>query len=198
MGRPFLFRIVLVLVALLRNLVGIPTFGTFLPVLIALSLRDANLFIGLAMVGGVILLGSAARIGMDRLHLLFVPRVSIVLCLVILLIVGMALVGYDFESRDLLTGTLFPIVILAMLVERFSVTAAEEGGGQAFWLLACSTLVAVCAYPLFRWDWMSHLVFGFPELVFCAMAVLTWIGGYTGYRVSELIRFRHFAAGRSR
>ena len=58
-------------------------------------------------------------------------------------------------------------------------------------LLGNSAIVAGCAYPVFRWHAASHLFFGFPELVFCVMGVLVWIGGYTGYRLSELIRFRH-------
>ena len=36
-------------------------------------------------------------------------------------------------------------------------------------------------------------MFGFPELVIVVMGVLIWIGGYTGYRLSDLIRFRAFA-----
>jgi hypothetical protein len=31
-------------------------------------------------------------------------------------------------------------------------------------------------------------MFGFPELVIVVMGVLIWIGGYTGYRISDLIR----------
>jgi hypothetical protein len=36
-------------------------------------------------------------------------------------------------------------------------------------------------------------MFGFPELVIVVMGLLIWIGGYTGYRFSDLIRFRAFA-----
>jgi hypothetical protein len=36
-------------------------------------------------------------------------------------------------------------------------------------------------------------MFTFPELTFCAMGALVWIGGYTGYRVSDLLRFRSLA-----
>jgi len=77
-----------------------------------------------------------------------------------------------------------------MLIERFSITTAEEGLPSALRRLATSTAAAICVYPIFRIAALEHLMFGFPELVISVMGVLIWIGGYTGYRASELWRFR--------
>ena len=90
-------------------------------------------------------------------------------------------------------GVLFPIVILTMLVERFSVTLAEEGLRPALARAGWSTAVAVVVYPIFRSSFAEHLMFGFPELVICTIGLLVWLGAYTGYRVTDLIRFRLFA-----
>jgi hypothetical protein len=53
-------------------------------------------------------------------------------------------------------------------------------------------VAAVVIYPIFHSQAAEHLMFGFPELVIVVMGVLIWIGGYTGYRLSDLIRFRAF------
>ena len=53
-----------------------------------------------------------------------------------------------------------------------------------------SVLVAVAVLPVFWSRVAEHLMFGFPELVITLMGLLVWIGGYTGYRLSDLIRFR--------
>jgi hypothetical protein len=58
--------------------------------------------------------------------------------------------------------------------------------------LASSTLIAMCIYPAFRFEALDHLMFGFPELVISTMGLLVTIGGYTGYRLAELWRFRSF------
>jgi len=79
------------------------------------------------------------------------------------------------------------------LIERFSITMAEEGLRPALLKAASSTFVAVAIYPLFRSSLAEHLMFSFPELVVASMGVLVWIGGYTGYRVSDLLRFRLLA-----
>ncbi len=181
------------LVAIFRNLIGIPTFGTFLPILIPLSLRDTPLGIGLAMVAGVLLAGIGARLLLDRFRLLFVPRLCILLCIVVLVLVGLAVGGYAYQSHDVLTGVLLPIVILTMVIERFSITVAEEGGREAAQRMLTTGIVVLAAYPIFQAPAVSQLMFGFPELVLCAMGLLVWIGGYTGYRLTEVLRFRALA-----
>ena len=50
--------------------------------------------------------------------------------------------------------------------------------------------LASLAYPIFRSATIGHLFFGFPELILCVMSGLVLVGGYTGYRLSELWRFR--------
>ncbi|MGH2898757.1 MAG: 7TM domain-containing protein, partial [Solirubrobacteraceae bacterium] len=82
-----------------------------------------------------------------------------------------------------------------MMIERFSITTAEEGLGPAVRRLATSTFIAVCIYPIFRIAVLEHLMFGFPELVISIMGVLVLIGGYSGYRLAELWRFRSFTRG---
>lgn len=180
--------------AIFRNLIGIRTFGTFMPILIALSLRRTDLATGLALVASLILAGVVGRVLFDRLRLLFVPRICLLVCLVVLFLTGLAQLGYQLESRGLMSGMLFPIVILAMLIERISVTTLEEGFESTAKLLGGSLVLSALVYPVFQSDLLAHLFFGFPELISCVMALLVMIGGYTGYRISELWRFRAFAS----
>lgn len=180
-------------VALLRNVVGMPSYGTFMPVLIALALRGTGLARGLLLVVIILAVGILTRVLLERLRLLVVPRLALLLCVVVLAVAGLALVGHGFEQRELYAGVLFPIVILTMLIERFSITMAEEGIAQALWKAGSSTAMAVLVYPMFTSETAEHLMFSFPELVFVVMGVLVLMGGYTGYRLSELVRFRLLA-----
>jgi hypothetical protein len=59
---------------LLRNLVGVKTFGTFMPVLVALAFRETQLVAGIALFTLVVGLGLLVRFYLERLHLLLVPR----------------------------------------------------------------------------------------------------------------------------
>jgi hypothetical protein len=180
-------------VALMRNVVGVPTYGTFMPLLIAFALRSFPLGQGLALVAMVLALGVATRLAVERLRLLMVPRLAILLCVVILVVTALAILGDQLGTRDLFAGIVLPIVILTMLVERFSIAIAEEGLREALAPAGGSLLVAVACYPVLRSPLAEHLMFTFPELVVVLVGALIWIGGYTGYRVSDLLRFRTLA-----
>ena len=160
----------------------------------ALEARTASLLPGLSMVAIVLVVGVVARTLMDRLHLLLVPRVCILLCFVVLGIALFAVSGRTLQQGNLFGGVLLPIVILSMMIERFSVAMAEEGFRAAIVKLGWTTAIAVSVYPLFRSPLLQHLMFGFPELVFVVMGLLVFVGGYTGFRVTELFRFRALAA----
>lgn len=185
-----IFPLGALVIAFFRNLVGLRTFGTFMPLLIALALRELSLTLGLSLVGSVIALGIVSRLFLDRLQLLLVPRLGVLLCVVVLAITAQSALGRGYEVKDLFASVLFPVVILTMMIERFSITTAEEGLGPALRRLATSTLIACCIYPIFRIEALEHVMFGFPELVISIMGVLVLIGGYSGYRLAELWRFR--------
>jgi hypothetical protein len=177
-------------ISLCRNVVGVSSYGTFMPMLVALALRSTGVATGLALVLLVVSAGVVGRLLMTRLRLLLVPRLSFLLCLVVLCVMGLSLVGMRAETNDLYVGTLFPIVILTMLIERFSLTATEEGLAPALLRAGSSLALAVVVYPVFRSELLAHLFFSFPELVFVVMAALVCLGAYTGYRVSDMARFR--------
>ncbi len=91
----------------------------------------------------------------------------------------------------LLSVSLFPMVILAMTIERMSITW-EENGAQSALLQGLGSLVVACfGYLLMTNDRLIYLMFVFPELLLVILGICLWMGQYTGYRVSELIRFRN-------
>lgn len=181
-------------IAVLRNVVGIRTFGTFTPILFALALRVTDLATGMGLVFSVAGLGLLSRLLLGRLHLLLVPRLCVLLCVVVLGLAGLALLGRESEVSAFFGGSLLPVVILVMLVERFTVTLQEEGARHALTRLAWTFGVAAMIHPILQSALLDHWMFGFPELVLVVAGLLIWVGGYTGYRLSELMRFRSFAA----
>ena len=179
-------------VVIFRNGIGVETFGTFMPVLVAFALREASLARGLLLVATVVLLAILLRLALERLRLLLVPRLSVLLCVVVLAITGLTLLGV-LGGGDFYAAVLFPLVILTMFVERFTLLMAEEGVRQALTRAAWTMLVTTAVYPIFHSTLAEHLMFGFPELIFVLIGLFIWIGGYTGYRLLDLLRFRAFA-----
>jgi hypothetical protein len=188
-----LFPLGALVLSLMRNVVGLTTFGTFLPLLLAFALRGSGFLRGLTLIGGVIAIAVMSRIVLERLRLLIVPRLSVLLSILVLLITGLAVVGGTFGIRDFFAGLLFPIVIMTMLVERASVTLVEEGTREALRVTFFTVVIAALIYPVLTSEFLGDFVFGFPEIILAVMGVLVLIGGYTGYRLMELTRFASLA-----
>ena len=180
------------MICLLRNIVGFPTFGIFLPVLMALAFRNTGLAYGLGIFWGVVLIGYVVRRWIDRLHLLLVPRLSVILTLVIVCITIFALLGNKFGLREFMAVGLLPFVILTMTIERFFVIIEEAGVREGLWTAAGSAGVAVVTYGILEIEPLQLTFFVYPELLFAVTAVQVLLGRYTGYRLLELFRFRRF------
>jgi hypothetical protein len=82
------------------------------------------------------------------------------------------------------------MVIIAMTIERMSVTWEERDPGEAMRAGVGSLVVAVFAYLALGLDWLVHIVFTFPETLLVVLAVVIVLGRYTGYRFTELGRFK--------
>jgi len=179
------------IISVLRNVVGFPTFGIFMPLLIALAFRNTGTIYGVAIFSGVLLIGYAARSFLDRLHLLLVPRLSVILTLVIACFTLLALVGNKLGMRELMAVGLIPFVILTMTIERFFVLIEESGAWEAFRAARGSVGVSVIAYGIISWETLQFAFFVYPELILTVAALQILLGRYTGYRLSELYRFRN-------
>ncbi|RFA30502.1 hypothetical protein CAI21_05495 [Alkalilimnicola ehrlichii] len=178
------------LVVLLRNIVGIKTFGTFMPILIALAFRETALLWGVFYFILLVGLGLAIRFYLETLKLLLVPRLSAVLIVVILLMAGTSLVSHKLGLVHGVSIALFPMVILAMTIERMSLVWEEQGAKEALQQGVGSLLVAIAGYLVMTNEQVAYLVFVFPELILVLLAMTLLLGRYSGYRLTELWRFR--------
>ena len=176
--------------AFFRNVIGIRTFGTFSPALLAMSFIYAAWGTGLVILVVVVVAGWIGRWLLERLHLLMVPRLSIVLTIIIMCVVFCVSLIYFVDPSQTSRGVLLPLVILTILIERFHVTAEEDGYAFALQLVVGTTIVAAFCYMLLKWDYIGRLMLVYPEAHFFTIALFIVLGRYSGYRLAELWRFR--------
>jgi len=178
------------LIVVMRNVVGFKTFGTFMPILIALAFRETKLLWGITLFILVVGLGLAIRFYLEYLKLLLVPRLASVLTIVILLMALVSLMSHKLGIDRGVSVALFPMVILSMTVERMALVWEEAGPLEALQQGFGSLLVAAMGFLLMSDKLLGHLVFVFPELLLIVLAANLLLGRYTGYRLTELWRFR--------
>ncbi len=178
------------MVVVLRNLIGVKSFGTFMPILIALSFRETELLWGLTLFIIMIALGLMLRFYLEYLHLLLVPRLASVLILVVILMLLVSLITHKLGIDRGLSIALFPMVIITMTIERMSLVWEELGPLEALQQGFGSLFIAMLGYLLMTNASLEHLIFVFPELLLLLLAITLLLGRYTGFRLTELWRFR--------
>jgi alpha-L-glutamate ligase-like protein len=184
-------------VAFLRNIVGMPSFGTFMPALLALGFREAGLPWGLALLSSVLALAYAVRWLLAPLRLLQVPKLVVVLTTVIVWMLGLAVLGIHLGQPQIASVNLFPLVVLSMTAERFYNQLEERGSAYALTTMAYSYVAIAACYGLMGSFVLQSLVLAFPEMLLLPVALAVRIGGVASLRLSELFRFRHLLrAGR--
>jgi hypothetical protein len=178
------------IMVLLRNVIGVKTFGTFMPVLVALAFRETRLVAGLILFVLVVALGVGLRFLLDRLRLLLVPRLAAVLVLVVLSLLAVSILSHQLELERGLSVALFPLVILTIAIERMSIVWEEVGPAEAIKQGLGTLVVAALAYLVMSLDQVEYMVFVFPEILLLILAAILLLGRYSGYRLLELVRFR--------
>jgi hypothetical protein len=175
---------------LFRNVIGITTFGTFLPVLIAGSFQDTGLLAGLAIFLGILTLGAGLRLFLEKLRLLHTPKLTILLVVVILGQVGVSFAGVLLGMPSLSHSTLLPVAVMAITIERLSLLLEEGGMKDALKTLTGTVVVVSFCYLGMLSLFLQTLVTAFPEFLLLLIACAIWLGRWKGLRLMEFWRFR--------
>ncbi len=178
-------------VVFFRNIVGLETFGTFMPALIAIGFRDTGLWNGMLLFSLIMCFGSVVRIVLDKLHLLHTPRLAILLSTVVLFNLALTAVGVSLGFLNFARVALFPMIILTLTVERLSIITEESGIWNALRIALLTMIVASSSYAIMSSRFLQSIVITFPETILVVIAIYIYIGRYSGFRLIEFTRFKH-------
>jgi hypothetical protein len=191
--------IVVLIIAFFRQVVGIKAFGIYTPALIifaflAIKAESGSFWGGIkygtAIFATVIAMGTLARIFLKQFRLLYLPRVAIVISIVSLSTLIMLIFSGMYQRTGLASVSIFPILIMITLVEKFVTVQIEKGKKTAIYLSLETWLMSIVGYSIASWDLLIIYLQKYPWLVFVAIFINILLGKWTGLRLSEFIRFR--------
>ncbi|PIR54764.1 hypothetical protein COU74_03385 [Candidatus Peregrinibacteria bacterium CG10_big_fil_rev_8_21_14_0_10_36_19] len=198
-----LLPIIATVVAFMKQVVGATTFGIYTPSIITLSFLVIGMHAGLLTLIVAILVGAAVRPVLKKVHMLFIPKMAIVITLVslTLFLILIATSALGLFNSEFLSIAIFPMLILSTLVEKFVSVKSTKGLSSAAALMASTIIVAIVAYFVvggeielgftnFNFPWVKSIIMSYPELVFLLIPFNIALGKWTGLRVIERIRFR--------
>jgi hypothetical protein len=185
--------IVVTLVAFFRQVIGIKAFGIYTPSIITFALLafDPNgLKYGIAIFISVIAVGTLSRLLMKQFRLLYLPRVAMTVSIVSLSILGVLVIGGMFQRTGLAAVSIFPLLIMITLAEKFVATQIEKGSRIALILAVETLVISVTGYFLVSWDALVTLILSHPWIILLTFVINFSLGKWTGLRITELLRFR--------
>ncbi len=177
-------------IAIFRNVIGIQTFGIFLPALIALSCRETGLFYGLLGFVFVVGIVSILHFPLEKLGLLYIPKMAIMLSAVVITFLTVAALAINFQLYELSYISLFPIAVVTITAERFGRQIVEESFKDAVRLTFQTLIVAALVYFIINSRTMQAFILAFPELLLSIIGLNILLGRWIGLRVTEYYRFR--------
>lgn len=185
-------------VVLFRNVIGVPTYGTFLPALIAASAGETGALWGLVGLVIVVLIATLVRTLVRNLELLHSPTLAILLAAVTIAMLATTMGAERVGFVHLTRVSLFPIAVLAITSERFYLSLTEDGPAEAAKFLAGTSVVILGCYLVMNSLALQIVVIAFPEVLLLVIALDMLLGRWVGMRVSEYVRFRHLLRARGR
>jgi len=171
--------------------VGIKAFGLYTPLIITFAFLATNgVKYGIVIFVAVILSGMVMRFLLKPFRLLYLPRVAIMVTMVALIILVMLTLGGSLQRTGLAAVSIFPILIMITLVEKFITVQIEKGTKTAVILAVETLIISVIGYYLASWGALIRTLAVYPWVVLFAIPANILLGKWTGLRLKELFRFK--------
>ena len=183
--------VIATILAFTRQVIGLKAFGLITPTMTTLSFLVIGLRYGLIVFAVVLLSGTLTRLVLGRFHLLYLPRMALVITSVsigMLLLLGL---GVAFDPTYVLSFSVFPALVLMTLAEEFIAVQFKSGAKTALSITAWTVALSVAGYYIVSWQLLRIFLLSYPEVVLITIPINILLGRWSGLRLTEYIRFRH-------
>lgn len=186
-----MFPIIATLIVFFRQVIGIKAFGVYTPLIITFAfLATHGLRYGIAIFISVILVGMLTRFFLKSLRILYLPRVAILLSVVAITMLILLTFGGSLKRTGLAAVSIFPILIMITLVEKFIAIQIEKDTKTAFILAIETLIISIVGYFVASWEFLIQALVYWPWIVIFTLPLNILLGKWTGLRLSEYLRFK--------
>ncbi len=179
------------IVAFARQVIGIKGFGIYTPLILAFAFWSIGLKYGLAFFVTIFLAGSLARLALKKIRMLYLPRMAIILTFTTLAILALLLIAPLLGQSGPPYSSIFAILIMITLVEKFVAAQIERGPKGAVLLTAETLFLSLVCYGAIVCPWAKNQALNFPLWTIVGALLINFIlSKWTGLRLSEYFRFK--------
>ena len=185
----FQVAVAALVIAAMKNVLGVRTLGLFAPAILALAFLATGLVLGLGLLAltlGTVVLTRASLI---REKVQEAHRVAILVTIVSITIASVAVLGLEFQQHQLFFAVLFPVLIIGWIGERYIERVDRVGWEDPTKELLWTVAAIIVSFIVIIQDPLINLVMFNPVLWFL-LVLLNWLlGTRVRFRLSERFRF---------
>jgi len=186
-----LFPLVATMIAASRHVVGIRGFGIFLPATLSVVFVSTGVTAGVLLFLTIITVATITRMFLRKLKLQYLPRMALLLCFVSLGVLVILFVSPFLNLEQLITVSIFPVLILVLTMENFITIQIGKSMKQALRMSFESLALAVICSLLVQLEAIQKFVLLRPEASVLAIVIADiYMGRYTGLRLLEHKKFK--------
>lgn len=177
-------------IAVIRNVVGIRTLGTFAPAIVALAFLQTGPIIGVLLLLNIVAVVVLARQALSEEKIQQAHRVAILVILVVLAIALLELLAEVYRFPEIGLTFLFPVLITAWFAERYVERVDRLGWTQPSYAFLGTVLMILVAWFVMSQEWLVVLMIQNPES-WTLLVLVNWIlGTRVKTRLIDRFRFR--------
>jgi hypothetical protein len=182
--------VIVTLIAFFRQVIGIKAFGIYTPAIVTFAfLETPQLKYGVVIFLSVILIGMLMRFVLKNLRILYLPRVAITLSIIAFTMLLLLSFGGSMHRTGLASVSIFPILIMITIVEKFVVTQIEKGNRTALILAVETLVISLAGYFLASWSVLINGIVAYPWIILFTIPINIFLGKWDGLRLTEYVRF---------
>lgn len=172
------------LITLARLTFGLRVLG-YRSILIAVGFQEIGILPSFILIAVVVATIFVVRPPMRRVQLPYYARVSVILCIAAMIMVGGLFLGPWLRSDTLWSFAFFPVIILALLAEGIADTLVRDdaltAAWRAGWTIALALLIAfISQIPAVR-----DFALRFPELILTQLVAIVFISEFLDFRLLQ-------------
>ena len=194
----FQVAVAAIVIAAMKNVLGVRTLGLFAPAIVALAFLATGLMLGMALLSvtlGAVLL---TRTSLIREKVQEAHRVAILVTIVSITVASIAVLGLQFQQHMLFFAVLFPVLIIGWIgeryVERVDRVGWEDPTKELLWTIGA----IIISFFIIIQDSLINLIMFNPVFWFLLVLLNWFLGTRVRFRLSERFRFggvRHYFLG---
>jgi hypothetical protein len=186
-----LFPLVAALIAAGRHLIGLRGFGIFTPAVLSVAFVATGIVTGILLFLIILAVATLAKNISKKAKLQYLPRMALLFWFVCIGVLGVILVAPILDLQNLMTLSIFPILILILLAENFIEVQIGKSQREATELTVETIILALISSLVLSLEMVQKFALMNPELLLLGVGLFdVFMGRYVGLRLTEYRKFK--------